>query len=252
MSSGAWTARATRPSECLPFDFASWEQNGPARLQRGERVYTEGTDETAGDYIVAQFSGSGTVTAEVATTNDISIPPAGGPGTGTSGCEAADWAGVDLTGKIALIQRGTCTFVEKVALAQSLGAAAVLIFNDGGPDREEPFQIGAEPFTAIPVAMTSAAGGAEIYTALLAGPVTMTFNVSITTRGGDPAQPDRGHRGGQSGADDRGRRPSRLGRRGPRHQRQRLGDRRADRDRRGDRRAASRSAQPHPVCVVGR
>jgi hypothetical protein len=37
----------------VPFDFASWEQNGPALLQRGERVYTEGTDETAGDYIVA-------------------------------------------------------------------------------------------------------------------------------------------------------------------------------------------------------
>jgi Zn-dependent M28 family amino/carboxypeptidase len=165
----------------VPFDFASWEQNGPALLQRGERVYTEGTDEAAGDYIVAQFSGSGTITAEVATTNDIAIPPTGGPGTGTSGCEAADWADVDVTGKIALIQRGTCTFVEKVALAQSLGAAAVLIFNDGGPDREEPFQIGAEPFTAIPVAMTSAAVGAEIYTALKAGPVTMTFNVSTTT-----------------------------------------------------------------------
>jgi Zn-dependent M28 family amino/carboxypeptidase len=173
--------RAGYETTRVPFDFAKWEQNGPALLQRGDKVYTEGTADAAGDYIVAQFSGSGTVTAAVATTNDIVIPPPGGPGSGTSGCEAADWAGVDLTGKIALIQRGTCTFVEKIALAESLGAAAVLIFNDGGPDREEPFQIGAEPFTKIPVAMTSAAVGTELYNAVKAGPVTMTFNVSTTT-----------------------------------------------------------------------
>jgi Zn-dependent M28 family amino/carboxypeptidase len=174
-------ARAGYETTRHAFDFATWEQNGAALLQRGDRVYAEGTDEAAGDYIVAQFSGSGTVSAEVATTNDIVIPPPGGPGSGTSGCEEADWAGVDLTGKIALVQRGTCPFVDKIALADSLDAAAVLIFNDGGPDREEPSQIGAPPFTEIPVAMTSATVGAEIYAALQAGPVTMTFNVSTTT-----------------------------------------------------------------------
>ena len=165
----------------MPFDFASWEQNGPALLQRGERVYTEGTDETAGDYIVAQFSGSGTVTAEDATTNDIAIPPAGGPGTGTSGCGAADWAGVDLTAKIALIQRGTCTFVEKVALAQSLGAAAVLIFKTAVPTVRSRFRSAPNPSRRSRSRLTSAAVGAEIYTALQSGPVTMTFNVSTTT-----------------------------------------------------------------------
>lgn len=168
--------RAGYETTRVPFDFATWEQNGPALLQRGDKVYAEATD-----YVIAQFSGAGTVTGEVATTNDIVIPPPGGAGSGTSGCEPEDWAGVDLTGKIALIQRGTCTFVEKIALAESLGAAAVLIFNDGFPDREEPFQIGAEPFTNIPVAMTSAAVGAELYNLVKAGPVTMTFNVSTTT-----------------------------------------------------------------------
>jgi Zn-dependent M28 family amino/carboxypeptidase len=173
--------RAGYETTRVPFEFADWDQEGPALLQRGDKVYTEGTADAAGDYVVAQFSGSGTVTAEVATTNDIVIPPSGGPGSGTSGCEPEDWAGVDLTGKIALVQRGTCFFTDKIALAQSLGAAAVLIFNDGGPDREEPFQIAAEPFTAIPVAMTSAAVGAELYNLVKAGPVTMTFNVSTTT-----------------------------------------------------------------------
>jgi Zn-dependent M28 family amino/carboxypeptidase len=166
-----------------PFPFASWEQNGPALLQRdGQAPYVEGTPEDAGDYIVAQFSGSGNVTgAPLATTNDIQIPPPGGPGSGTSGCEVEDWAGQDLTGKVALIQRGTCAFVDKIQIAKDLGAAAVLIFNDGFPDREEPAFIGAPPFIGIPVAMTSSAVGADLYAAVQQGPVTITFNVMTTT-----------------------------------------------------------------------
>ena len=42
------------------------------------------------------------------TTNDIVLDPTGEPGSGTSGCEEADWGGQDLTGKIALVERGTC------------------------------------------------------------------------------------------------------------------------------------------------
>jgi Zn-dependent M28 family amino/carboxypeptidase len=162
-----------------PFPFADWEQNGPALLQReGQAPYVEGDD---GDYVVAQFSGSGNVTAPLVTTGTAELPPAGGPGTGTDGCEESDWAGKTLTGKIALIQRGTCPFVDKINLAKSLGAAAVLIFNDGGTDREAPFQIGAPPFIGIPVAMTSNDLGEALYTAAQAGTVNLTFNVSTTT-----------------------------------------------------------------------
>ncbi len=75
------------------------------------------------------------MTAPIVTTGTAELPPPGGPGSGTDGCEDTDWAGKDLTGKIALVQRGTCPFVDKIALAESLGAAAVLVFNDGGPDR---------------------------------------------------------------------------------------------------------------------
>jgi Zn-dependent M28 family amino/carboxypeptidase len=160
-----------------PFPFASWEQNGPALLQReGQAPYVEGTD-----YVIAQFSGSGTVTAPIVTTGTAQLPPPGGPGSGTDGCEASDWAGKTLTGRIALIQRGFCPFVDKINLAKSLGAAAVLIFNDGGTDREEPFQIGAPPFIGIPVAMTSNDSGEALYTAAQAGTVNVTFNVSTTT-----------------------------------------------------------------------
>ena len=51
----------------------------------------------------------------------------------TSGCEAADFAGLDFSGPddIALIQRGTCTFAVKAVNAQAAGAEAVIIFNQG-------------------------------------------------------------------------------------------------------------------------
>ena len=57
----------------------------------------------------------------------------------TSGCEAADFAGLDFSGPndIALIQRGTCEFGVKAVNAQTAGAEAVVIFNQGNtPDRE--------------------------------------------------------------------------------------------------------------------
>jgi hypothetical protein len=164
------------------FPFASWEQVGAATLTReGHSPYVEGSPEGGGDYSVAQFSGSGNVTAQVVTTNDIVLGPTGQPGSGTSGCEEADWGGQDLTGKIALVERGTCAFVDKMNLAKQLGAAAVLIFNDGYPDRTEPFQIGAPPFIGIPVAMTSFAVGSELYNAVQGGPVNVTFNVETAT-----------------------------------------------------------------------
>jgi Zn-dependent M28 family amino/carboxypeptidase len=55
-----------------------------------------------------------------------------------SGCEAADFAGLDFTGEndIALVQRGTCNFGDKAFFAEQAGAEAVIIFNQGNtPER---------------------------------------------------------------------------------------------------------------------
>lgn len=43
--------------------------------------------------------------------------------------QASDFDGLDLTGKLALIKRGTITFSEKVANATAAGAVGVVIFN---------------------------------------------------------------------------------------------------------------------------
>src|SRR5918997_1111402 len=80
-------------------------------------------------------SGSGTVEGRVIPV-DINLT---GDRASTSGCEPADFAGIDWSGSadIALIQRGTCNFGTKARNAQLAGAEAVIIFNQGNtPDRE--------------------------------------------------------------------------------------------------------------------
>jgi Zn-dependent M28 family amino/carboxypeptidase len=80
-------------------------------------------------------SGSGTVEGQVIPV-DINLTP---PRPSTSGCEAADFAGLDFSGPadIALVQRGTCFFGTKAFYAEQAGAEAVIIFNQGNtPDRE--------------------------------------------------------------------------------------------------------------------
>jgi Zn-dependent M28 family amino/carboxypeptidase len=107
-------------------------------------------------------SGSGDVTGNVIAV-DINLT---GDRASTSGCEAADFAGLDFSGPsdIALIQRGTCTFADKALNAQAAGAEAVIIFNQGNtPDREDLI-VGtlapAEP--TIPVVGASFANGVAL------------------------------------------------------------------------------------------
>ncbi|HEY5878634.1 MAG TPA: M28 family metallopeptidase [Nakamurella sp.] len=117
-------------------------------------------------------SGSGTVDGQVIPV-DINLTP---PRASTSGCEAADFTGLDFSGPadIALVQRGTCFFGTKAFYAQQAGAEAVIIFNQGNtPDREglivadatsvDPPITEEEPVTHdIPVVGASFADGAAL------------------------------------------------------------------------------------------
>lgn len=63
------------------------------------------------------------------------------------GCNAADFAGF-IPGRIAVIDRGTCLFTEKVNNAQNAGAIGVIIINNLGGG---VFGLGGEdPFITIP------------------------------------------------------------------------------------------------------
>ncbi len=88
------------------------------------------------EYDTGSFSGSGTgeVIGPVIPV-DLSLDD---PAASTSGCEAADFAGIDWSGDmdIALVQRGACFFSLKATLAEAAGAEAIIIFNQGTPGRE--------------------------------------------------------------------------------------------------------------------
>jgi Peptidase family M28/PA domain len=118
-------------------------------------------------------SGSGTVEGQVIPV-DINLT---GDRASTSGCEPADFAGIDWSGDadIALIQRGTCFFGTKAFYAEQAGAEAVIIFNQGNtPDREalivadatsvdEPIPGAPGPVThGIPVVGASFADGVAL------------------------------------------------------------------------------------------
>ncbi len=77
----------------------------------------------------------------------------------------------DLTGKIALIDRGTCTFVEKVKNAQNAGAIGALIANNAPGF---PFTMGGTDATiTIPSMMTGLDVGNALKADLVAGTVTV-------------------------------------------------------------------------------
>jgi Peptidase family M28/PA domain len=113
----------------VTLDPVEFEFNFPAELRQLTPVVA--TYETG----VFTGSGSGTVEGQVIPV-DINLTP---PRASTSGCEPADFAGIDWSGDndIALVQRGTCFFGDKAHNAELAGAEAVIIFNQGNtPDRE--------------------------------------------------------------------------------------------------------------------
>ena len=127
---------------------------------------------TAHDYALSvewnPGQSTGTTTADLQPAGGIVIPPTPTPSS-SSGCTMADFSGF-VPGRIALIQRGTCFFGEKVLNAQAAGATGVIIFNEGNPDRTAVFSgslvdaAGNPIVPTIPVAFTSFAIGADLLT----------------------------------------------------------------------------------------
>lgn len=78
-----------------------------------------------------------------------------------------------ISGKIAVLDRGNCSFVEKVQRAQDSGAVAVIVVND---QNVPLFNMGGTSSTInIPSVMISLADGNAIKAALLNGPVNATI-----------------------------------------------------------------------------
>jgi hypothetical protein len=96
----------------------------------------------------------------------------------TDGCEAFVNA-AQLVGKIALIDRGTCTFAQKAARAQAAGAVAVIIANNVAGTA--PGMTGNDPAVTIPVVSITQDDGVLLQDELSAG------GIVTATIGTDPA-----------------------------------------------------------------
>ncbi len=129
------------------------------------------------DWVFSTSSGSGDVTAPVQPAGGIVIPAGANVNSSSSGCSASDYAGF-VTGHIALIQRGTCTFAQKASLAAAAGAAAVIIFNEGQPGRTGIGGCGAINVPGVPiVCMATYAVGTTLYQQALLGPTTVHIKI---------------------------------------------------------------------------
>ena len=107
------------------------------------------------DWNPATYSGSGTPTAPVQPVGTQAFPAPNNNGT-NSGCSAADFSGF-VAGRIALVERGGCSYYTKVVNAANAGAAGVIIFNDGSSNHTGAFRGSINPYVpvSIPVAMSS-------------------------------------------------------------------------------------------------
>ena len=88
---------------------------------------------------------------------DGTVVPVRGPNGETLGC--AGQVVNDVAGRVALVERGTCTFVEKVTTAEAAGAVAVVVYNsaEGGDDLVLMGGDGPEP--GIPSAFVGRSAG---------------------------------------------------------------------------------------------
>ncbi len=99
--------------------------------------------------------------------------------TNALGCTAADWAGVDVTGKIALVSRGTCPFSDKSKAAGAAGAIAIVMYNNA--PGELSGTLGSVDPAHIPSAGVTQADGETLLGEMASGPVTVTVELQAFT-----------------------------------------------------------------------
>jgi Zn-dependent M28 family amino/carboxypeptidase len=177
-----------------PFSFDRYVQFGPPLLA------TDGPNATeylpGQHYAVGSYSPAGEVEAELEAV-DLQL---GVDNQSSSGCEPEDFAGF-TPGRIALVQRGSCTFATKASNAEAAGAVATIIFNQGNNDANLGLfagTLGSQSQLDAPVLFTTYAVGVALADVAALESVqasvrvdagvesTETFNVLAETPTGDP------------------------------------------------------------------
>lgn len=156
--------------------------NVPVTLNAGKAVLAiESPAGLAGPMVIrtdvaaANFTEAG-VTAPVEPVDDGVDDPA-------DGCTALNGF---TPGNIALIDRGECSYLNKILNAEAAGASGVIIVNNA-PGNTPPV-LGGVTGTAIPAASISQADGAAIKAALQNGPVVATMERRTNAYTGSDAE----------------------------------------------------------------
>jgi Zn-dependent M28 family amino/carboxypeptidase len=109
------------------------------------------------------------------------------------GCTTDAWTGLDATGKVALVSRGSCSFLEKSVAAGAAGAAAIIIY-DNAPSDALNGTFGGQDEAAVPGVGVTQAEGQALLASLPASVSVLidqttteveTFNIVTETPGGD-------------------------------------------------------------------
>ncbi|KFA65017.1 hypothetical protein S40285_05629 [Stachybotrys chlorohalonatus IBT 40285] len=173
--------------------FHAWKQDFPA-LFTNTTAAAVTVDDTTYRTVALTYTPS---TPE----EGLTLPLAVGP-EGADGCSAANYEGLDVEGKIVLVERGLCpdqtTFAGKLRAAAAAGAVAVVIYNNG------PAQLTAGSLSApspdyVPAALIDQGPGLELRARIEAGEEVIahativqlieeriTTNVFAETKHGDP------------------------------------------------------------------
>ncbi|GAB3305775.1 M20/M25/M40 family metallo-hydrolase [Epidermidibacterium keratini] len=108
-------------------------------------------------------------TPEGGITADLATP------TVATGCDASEYAGADVAGKIVLVSRGVCSFGQKSLAAAEAGAAAAVIYNN--TDGVLNGTLGEPSDGYVPTAGITQAEGQTLLSKLAAGPVVLNFTL---------------------------------------------------------------------------
>lgn len=130
------------------FNFEFWEELTDPLFNQLDPNFTEYIPYELEGFATMEYSGKGDVQEEIVKADNF-------------GCDPVDFQAYDFTEKIALIERGECTFVQKAQNAEAANAAAVIVYNDDA--RQDAFQgtLGG-PGITVPVVGTSFAIGQEL------------------------------------------------------------------------------------------
>ena len=182
-----WFEMATTERKQSAVNFRGRVWSGAAVTTQSAHVLTLGTAEAVFNTLPAQTFAVGTAEYGPALTSTgvTSVPATihrqrGEVGPGCSPYDAGNIAAV--TGRIAVVDRGGCTFLIKTKNAQAAGAIAVVIANNvaGGPISPS----GTDPTIAIPTVGVSKEDGATIKSALRRNSPTLTLRLNMSLLAG--------------------------------------------------------------------